>query len=266
MSESPGSNDLRCPNCNALLTPAYARHGLCPACGASNREGNAQETDQFERHAFQLGEVLRQAWETFKARFGFFMALILVLIVLYGAPQLLSSALPDSSILLFSVLVMIYNILLYLGQTRIFLSIAQGKSPEFSQLVNQYEYFLPHLLASILFSLSVMAGLLLFIIPGIILMLQFMFFTYVIIDEDLGPMEALRRSSELTHGAKGQLFLFILATIAINFLGLLALGVGIFVTYPVIQMAQAYIYLELKASTEPNLAPEPEPTPTPATS
>ena len=45
-------------------------------------------------------------------------------------------------------------------------------------------------------------GLILLIIPGIIVSLMFLFFAHVIVDREVGPIEALKVSKIITDGAK----------------------------------------------------------------
>src|SRR5581483_10241008 len=92
--------------------------------------------------------------------------------------------------------------------------------------------FLPYLLTSILFALIVAGGLVLLIVPGVVWMLQFGFATFVSVDRCLDPIGCLRASSQLTRGVKGRLLGFVLAAIALNLLGCLALGVGLLFTVP----------------------------------
>lgn len=250
MTESNQNQDPLCPHCNIRLTQIDLRHGICPNCGQSVHGDRQIDYDAVEPRKFDTSDVLNKSWNAFRAHFGFILALNLVLILLYAGPNYLSAKLPLVSAPYFSVLIIIFNILITLGQIRIFLDIAKGKSGDFTLLVSQYQYFLPYLLGMIAFIIIVAAGFLLLVIPGVIWMLQFQFFSYAIVDEDLGPMEALHRSSELTAGAKGQLFGFVLFLVLINFVGVLAFGIGVFVTYPITQLAMAYIYLDMKANTD----------------
>lgn len=259
MTDTFTNQEPRCPHCESLLTKINMRRGLCPNCGQAIHEISHVDLDEIEPTKFEVSEILHKSWGAFTTNFGFILALNLVLILLYAGPQYFASKLPLASAPYFSVLVMIFNILITLGQIRIFLDIAKGKTGDFAFLVSQYQYFLPYLLGMIAFMLIVLTGFILLIVPGVIWMLQFQFFSYAVVDEDLGPMEALRRSSALTAGAKTQLLGFMLLMITINFLGVLAFGVGIFVTYPLTQLAMAFIYLDLKTNTDelPNEATEP---------
>jgi uncharacterized membrane protein len=93
----------------------------------------------------------------------------------------------------------------------------------------------------------------LLIVPGIIFGLMFMFATFIVIERELGPIDAMNESHRLTRGHKWQLFGFVLLLVLVNLLGLLALLVGIFVSIPVSTLAFVHAYRVLggKAETRP---------------
>ena len=106
--------------------------------------------------------------------------------------------------------------------------------------------FLYYLAAQILVGLSVMLGLILLIVPGIIVALAFMFSSYLVVDKHRGPIEAIKESMRTTKGHRMQLFLLVLAIIGINILGLLALVVGLLVSIPVSMLAIVHAYRKLE--------------------
>ena len=76
--------------------------------------------------------------------------------------------------------------------------------------------FFPVLGVIILTWLVVMAGLILFIVPGIIWMLMFCLASVVVVIENKSPVKAMKRSAALTKGSKGSILgLFILMGIII---------------------------------------------------
>lgn len=117
--------------------------------------------------------------------------------------------------------------------------------------------FLNYLAAAILVGLVVICGLILLIIPGIILMLMFAFVKFIVIDRNLGPIEAMRESARITHGHRLELLLLFLALLGLNVLGLIALIVGLLVTGPISMLALAHAYRTLShtASNIPNTSP-----------
>jgi uncharacterized membrane protein len=66
------------------------------------------------------------------------------------------------------------------------------------------------------------------------------------IDQRLEPVEALRASSRLTAGSKGQLVLFGLTLVGVNLLGALAFGVGLLFTVPTCYLAAGQVFRQLQ--------------------
>ena len=96
----------------------------------------------------------------------------------------------------------------------------------------------------------VFIGFILFIVPGIIYGIKFMFAGYLIAEKTMGVIESLKKSSEITQGSKMNLFLFGILTALINVAGVLCLGVGLFITIPLTMVATAYIYRKLVPSID----------------
>ena len=113
-------------------------------------------------------------------------------------------------------------------------------------MLMQTDGFFNYLVAGIIFGIAVFVGLLLCIIPGIIVAVVFMFFGYGIVQQpDLGAVDSLKRSAEITKGYRWQLFGLAILLALINFVGLLACGVGILFTYGISAIAIAYAYKTL---------------------
>ena len=96
--------------------------------------------------------------------------------------------------------------------------------------------------ASILVGLTIGVGFVLLIVPGIIATLMFMFTTFIVIDRELGPVEAMKESHRITRGHKWPLLGFLLVLMLINIAGLMALVVGLLVTIPVSSLAVTHAY------------------------
>jgi uncharacterized membrane protein len=106
---------------------------------------------------------------------------------------------------------------------------------------------------SFLRSASIVLGLVLFIVPGVILALGFANAPFFVIDQNLGPIASLKASWQISEGQKGKLLLLALAEIGVTVLGLLACCLGIFVAVPVMMLARAIIYTKMSGT-----APTPE--------
>jgi len=83
------------------------------------------------------------------------------------------------------------------------------------------------------------------VLETIILALKFQFAPILVIDSQIGIINAFKKSEEMTRGVKGRLFiLFIVMGIA-NFLGALFFGVGMIVSTPVSTLAYLQVYRKL---------------------
>jgi len=144
--------------------------------------------------------------------------------------------------------------LLSMGATAFYLAAHDNPATADLSLLWHPRPFWKYLGASILLALAVAIGFVLLIVPGIILGLMFMFTTFVVIERELGPIDAMSESHRLTRGHKWQLFGFVLLLLLINLLGLLALVVGLLVSIPVSTLAFVHAYRVLGGKPGPRPA------------
>lgn len=203
---------------------------------------------------FSQKEAISFGWNTTKTNLAFFIIISLTLFILQIIPAVVRQFTGNqntSVVIINSAVAIIFwliNLVTSMGVIKISLKFIDNQSASYSDLFSQFHLFFRYLLGSILYGLIVMAGLILLIIPGIIWGIKFQFFSYSIIDQDLGPVEALKRSWIITSGVKWRLFVFNITLGLINLLGLLALGVGLLVTVPTTSLAAAYVYRQLSKS------------------
>ncbi|MEK7502148.1 MAG: hypothetical protein AAB609_01320 [Patescibacteria group bacterium] len=141
------------------------------------------------------------------------------------------------------------SIVVQVGFTKIILDLHDGKPLNFSHLYTLYPLALRFLGASILYGFIVAVGFILLIIPGVIWALKFQFYSFLIVDKNIGIMDSLKKSSAMTEGIKMNLFLFAFLLVVINIAGALALIIGLFVTIPTTIMATVYVYRKLLSQT-----------------
>jgi hypothetical protein len=109
--------------------------------------------------------------------------------------------------------------------------------------------YLQYVVTLLLFWLAVVAGLVLFVVPGVIVAVRLCLAPAIVVDEGLDPISALRRSYELTDRHFAELFVLGLLLGLMNLLGLLALGLGLFITVPTTYLAVAWVYRRLDATS-----------------
>jgi len=145
-----------------------------------------------------------------------------------------------------SIILWVFSMLLAIGFLKIALKLSRDQKPHISELISNGSYLVSYILGSICYALAVIGGMILLIIPGIILMVMLQMYPYLIIDKNMGPLEALKRSREITKGSRVQLCVFGLILLLFNMAGLLCLVVGLFFTMPASAVAMAYIYDRLE--------------------
>jgi uncharacterized membrane protein len=191
---------------------------------------------------FSKGEAIKFGWSTTIGNLGLFVFAVLTLMVIQLMPVLLTQ----------SAVVMIVGTLLgmvvTMGIMRMVLRFADGDRGELVDLFATFPLLVNYVIATILVGIIVMIGMLFFIIPGIFLGIRLQMYTWAIVDKQVGPLEALQLSWDITRGSVWNLILFGLLLGLVNILGLLALGIGMVVTGPLSMLATGYVYRQLETS------------------
>ncbi len=187
-------------------------------------------------------ELLQIGWTKMKENFWFLVLLLLLSIVLSTLGQETHAG-------------FIVDILISFVLTSAFLRISRGQKVDFKNIFDEMSWMklVHYLLASIIVGIFFVIGLVLFVIPGVIVGIMLSFVTNILVDENKGVAwksmafwTAIKKSVAMTKGIKWKLFVFFLVLLGINILGLLALGVGLFVTIPLSGIAMAVLYDKLK--------------------
>ena len=208
---------------------------------------------------FSKSEAIRFGWNMMKSNLGFFIGLLVVVGLIYFIPDFIAELLKEDAPILsiiISIASWVLDMVIQMGLIRISLRFCDNEKGEFADLFSCFPLFFKYLLGLILYGLIILGGMILLIIPGIIWAIKFQFFSYFIVDKGLGPIEALKRSSAITRGAKWDLFLFGLLLGLINLLGAICLFIGLFATVPTAMVAMAFVYRKLLAQIEIAQAPE----------
>lgn len=206
---------------------------------------------------FSIGQAIGYGWEKMKKHFWFFAGLLVVVWLLQVIPNGIAEVFKNRIFvfyLLFLLAAAAVQIIVQMGLIKIVLDLFDRDKAELNTLFSQVELFWKFFLGSLLYMLILTGGLILLIVPGIIWGIKYQFCAYLIIDKKLSPVEAIRKSGEMTLGNKGKLFWLNLLLLLINLLGLLCFLIGLFVTIPVTLMASVYVYRKLLNET-PDSAP-----------
>lgn len=229
--------------------------------------------------SFGFGEVLGFGWRTMKDNLGFFVGVGIILFLIslgqifgYVVQQYSGIISPLFGLLLLLV-TLIIEIIVAIGLIKITLSFCDERKPKLSMLFDAWGCFWKYLVAGVLYGLIVMAApaacillpmfspdamsipyvpmffFIMAFILAVALSIKFSLCFYFVVDKGLGPINALRASSQTTMGAKWSLFVFGILCSLINLLGVLCFGIGLFATFPTIMVAMTLVYRQLSAQT-----------------
>ena len=102
-------------------------------------------------------------------------------------------------------------------------------------------------------------GLLLLIVPGIILGLMFSQFLYLIVDRNMGIVESLEVSAQITRGNKVTIFLLWFVSLGLVLAGFLMCCVGLIFTGPLVNLMWVVAYLAMTGQPTADRAYEYQP-------
>ncbi len=133
---------------------------------------------------------------------------------------------------IFGMMGVIYPVMLFLnlwfmlGWTRYALQLGRGQVPTLGVLF-KFDQLLPALGLAIVGGIAIYAGMILLIVPGMILMMGWIFAITLLVDRRLGPIEALKASWAMTAGSRWPLFGLLLLMSVVG-MGLQMVCVGFF--------------------------------------
>ncbi len=212
---------------------------------------------------WEVGEVIGAAFEVFKANWVVLVFAHLLGGVLAAVPSfvptilVLSDAVDVNSIEYWAIysgsmcLVLTLDAFLYVGLWRISLAAARGERPEFALLFSGGNRFLAMFGTFWLLALAVTVGYAFLVVPGVILALGLGMSMLFVVDQNMGPIDAMKASWNATQGYKGRLFLFGLLAFGMVVAGYIACIVGIFAVIPILSVAYSIIYLRLSGRGAP---------------
>lgn len=206
--------------------------------------------------SFSVGEAFRFGWDTFKRHLGLSIGVVVAGIVPLMLLNALASASEERSRFLsvvFGLVAAIVRVLWGFVLLRLGLALFDGRSlagRTTRELLPDGQTFVTYLVVSILYSLLVAAGLIVFVIPGLYLAVRYGFCEFFVADgRAAGVGDAFRKSSDITRGERWRLFGLELALLVLNVLGAMFFGFGLLLTIPLSIFAMVMVYRRLAART-----------------
>jgi uncharacterized membrane protein len=136
------------------------------------------------------------------------------------------------------------------GVVEFALKIARGQPASFGDVFAGGKYFGSMFVGWLGVTVAVGLGSMLCVVPGYILWFGLWPFAFVIVDQRLGGVDALKKAWAMTTGHKMNIFVFWLLSILAIIAGEIACFLPVFlISYPLVILASAHMYLTLNGET-----------------
>ncbi len=184
-------------------------------------------------------DLTAQAREALSGKWGLAVGVFFVYMLIMGGIQVIPFAGSIASLILGGPLM--------LGIAVFSLTISRKQDARFEQLFDGFQNFGTALGTYILMAVFVFLWMLLLIIPGIIAAIAYSQAFYILAeDNNIGAMDALKKSKEMMYGYKWKYFCLGLRFIGWAILCTLTLGIGYLWLIPYMQVSFANFYEDIK--------------------
>jgi len=187
-------------------------------------------------YQIKISNWFSSGWEIFKKNAGVSIAFA----VLAGIGYLLLSSIPFVGILVW------YPIIA--GFIIVSLMFFRNQTIEFKNYLWGFRHFFPLLVFTIVSTIFILIGLLLFIVPGIYLTVAYLFAPCLIVEKNIDFWPAMEISRKRVNKHWFGMFGFSIVIILLNIVGCLPFFVGLFITIPlsafIITAAYKDIFIE----------------------
>lgn len=211
---------------------------------------------------FSVGDAIGHGWAKTRANLGLVVLVTIAAVIIGAIAERSATALvtatigaPDDVIVGFGrsaaagavkeVITTTVSVLLQAGITAGALALVDGR-PVTIDVALPTRYLPRLLIGALLISVAAAIGTLLFIVPGIVVLVLSHYFVYFTIDDDLPVVEALKASASFVAGNFGPLLRLFLVSGLVMLAGALAMVVGLVVAVPVVVLADAYAFRVLQ--------------------
>lgn len=219
-------------------TPAAAPQAATISTGDPVADAIGREILERD-YTLDIGSCVSRAWELVKARFWLTVGAAAIIYLLVGAL--------GSVPILGAVAVLLLTYVLEGGLKWMLLRLVRGERAELGDAFAGFnQRFTPLLLFSLVAELLTGVGFLLCILPGIYLTVcWFAFGPLLVIDKKLDFWPAMELSRKVVTKHWWSFFGLALVNFGILLLGILACGVGMFISLPVIAATTVYAYQDI---------------------
>jgi len=177
---------------------------------------NEEKGDSMSDKGFSIGAEMKRGWKTLCAHWGFFLGYLIfstLLFTLAGVPIFWAAIGEGASpgwAVLGGVLFALFGLLIHIGLIRSSIKAVRGEPLTYRDLFSGLNVIIYFILGAVLFDLIIFFGFILLIIPGLMWLSRFWFWSSYTIEKKKGPFEALYASETATKGARWDVFLSII--------------------------------------------------------
>lgn len=200
----------------------------------------------------EVSSLFSRAWETFKEHFWPTVGVFVIYSLLTSAGGIWGDDIGIGELLVF-----IISGPITAGTYMYALRLIRGGDSDLGEMLRGFQVFGKAFVVFALYSVMVIVGLIFLIVPGVYVAVALMPAMFLVLDDDLGAVDTLRKAWEMTTGHRRQLFIVLLAIVGLNLLGLVALLIGVVFTGALSLLIGAAVYDELARVYEANHAMEP---------
>jgi uncharacterized membrane protein len=220
-------------------------------------------------HPFSIKETIKTAWDITKKNFLTIIVYSAIIVLILGVVQFVNVFMITTDnvimqMLLFTLL-MIIQAYATLGLYKLIFTLIDSEyyEFEFNQLIPKVKMVFSFIVISLLFAFIIVSinfaiDILLKNYPTLItiskslgvfvliyMALRYMFCACFVVDDDSGPLEALGQSFQLTKDNLTKITLILLIVMGLIAIGFLTLGVGMILTYPLVNVILVVTYRKL---------------------
>lgn len=220
--------------------------------------------------SFSIGEEIKAGWTKFKEQPLTWIFSILLVLAILGTHPILNNWLltgdwhfndisdqqfehiNQKTKIIFALVFLGYVLIkfgLTLGLINMGIRAADGLKVNILHLFSRFHRVFQYAIASILYFLIILVGIILLIFPAAIWGSKYALYGYFIADKGIGPLKALEKSSEATYGSKWDVFGFLLVNLLLFSVAVTTI-IGLFIFYPLLIIAWGYIYRKLSTPSE----------------
>ncbi|AKP52165.1 DUF2189 domain-containing protein [Cyclobacterium amurskyense] len=184
---------------------------------------------------FDIVEALKEGWETYRKVTIYSISFTLLILSL----QFLFMYYAEDYIFVFSFFLAGP---LFAGFYLVANKVSLNETVIYPDFFKGFRYYLPVVLVWIVGQVITVLGVFALILPGIYLMVAYMFGVLITLFSGLDFWQSLEYSRKIIHKKWGKFFVFGLALALMNLIGALAFGVGLVITIPVTYYAIYHVF------------------------